>query len=153
MSCDVELITETHEDALYVPVQCVVRVDDQPRVYVQDGSDFVPRNIEVGMDNNTMIHVLSGVQKGEVVMLAPPVSEEAVVKEEDEDMPSLPPGVKIDQGLPEGGDPDDAVAKPGADDASGRGDGESERPGAVQGGGSSKPRRESKGGRSGHRPE
>ncbi len=75
MSCDVELIKEVYEDELYVPVQCVVRVDDQPRVYVQEGSAWVARNIEVGFDNNTMIHVLSGVKEGDTVMLAPPMAE------------------------------------------------------------------------------
>jgi len=76
MSCDVELVKETYEDALYVPVQCVVRVDGVPRVYVRDDGEWVPRIVRVGMDNNRMIHIREGLKVGEEVMLAPPVKEQ-----------------------------------------------------------------------------
>jgi len=76
MSCDVELVKETYDDALYVPVQCVVRVDGVPKIYVRHGDDFEPQIVRVGMDNNRMIHILEGVRAGEEVMLAPPVKEE-----------------------------------------------------------------------------
>jgi len=76
MSCDVELVKESYDKALYVPVQCVVRVDGVPRVYVNDDGEWVPRIVRVGMDNNRMIHILEGVRVGEEVMLAPPVKEQ-----------------------------------------------------------------------------
>ena len=76
MSCDVELVKESYDTALYVPVQCVVRVDGVPRVYVNDGGEWVPRIVRVGLDNNRMIHILEGVRVGEEVMLAPPVKEQ-----------------------------------------------------------------------------
>jgi HlyD family secretion protein len=76
MSSAVELIKDVYENELYLPVQCVVRVNDQTRVYVQSGDSWEPRDIEVGLDNNTMIRVLGGVAEGEVVMLAPPVQQE-----------------------------------------------------------------------------
>jgi len=85
MSCDVELIKDVYHHELYVPVQCVVRVDDKPRVYVKKGAQWIPRDIEVGLDNNTMIHILSGVDEGEIVMLAPPVSES--IKAADDELP------------------------------------------------------------------
>ncbi len=75
MSCEVELVKEAHDKAVYVPVQCVVRVDGVPRVYVRDGGEWVPRIVRVGMDNNRMIHILEGVKAGDQVMLAPPVKE------------------------------------------------------------------------------
>lgn len=76
MSCDVELVKESHSAALYVPVQCVVRVDSVPRVYVKEGGAWVPRVVRVGLDNNRMIHIIEGVRVGEDVMLAPPVKEQ-----------------------------------------------------------------------------
>jgi len=76
MSCDVELVKESFERALYVPVQCVVRVEGMPRVYVKEGENWSPRIVRVGLDNNRMIHILEGVRAGEEVMLAPPVKEE-----------------------------------------------------------------------------
>ena len=114
MSCDVELITEVHEDALYLPVQCVVRVDDQPRVYVQEGNGYVPRNVEIGLDNNTMVHILGGVEKGEVVMLAPPIAPEAKdeTKPEEPLPPEPPPGTRVeDDRKPRRDDPDDNGTK------------------------------------------
>lgn len=76
MSCDVELVKEDHERALFVPVQCVVRVDGAPRVYVKSDGKWEPRAVRVGLDNNRMIHILEGVRAGEEVMLAPPVKDQ-----------------------------------------------------------------------------
>ncbi len=75
MSCDVELIKESYERTLYVPVQCVVRKDGRPLVYVKEDGQWVPRNVRVGLDNNRMIQIIEGVRAGEEVMLAPPVKE------------------------------------------------------------------------------
>ena len=76
MSCDVELVKETYAKAVYCPIQCVVRIDDDAYVYVRDGSDWTLRKVEVGLDNNRMIRILKGVEPGEVIMTAPPVQEE-----------------------------------------------------------------------------
>lgn len=76
MSCEVELVKESYERALYVPVQCVVREAGKPCVYVRQGKAWVPRPVRVGLDNNRMIHIVEGVHVGEEVMLAPPVKEE-----------------------------------------------------------------------------
>mgnify|MGYP000995743927 FL=1 len=76
MSCDVELIRESYDRALYVPVQCVVRVNGKPVVYVRDGKGWGPRQVRVGLDNNRMIQILDGLHVNEEVMLAPPVKEQ-----------------------------------------------------------------------------
>lgn len=76
MSCDVELVKEVFEKTLYCPVQCVVRIDGEPYVYVRGEGGWVPRRVEVGPDNNRMIRIISGVAAGEEVLLAPPVREE-----------------------------------------------------------------------------
>ena len=76
MSCDIELVKETYAKAVYCPIQCVVRIDGDAYVYVQDGSDWNPRKVEVGLDNNRMIHIIKGLEPGEVVMTAPPVQDE-----------------------------------------------------------------------------
>ncbi len=75
MSCSVELIKESYAKAKYCPMQCVTRIDGVAHVYVKDGDQFVPRKVDVGLDNNRMIHILSGVDVGDVVLLAPPVKE------------------------------------------------------------------------------
>ena len=76
MSCDVELVKETYAKAVYCPIQCIARIDGDAYVYVQDGSDWAPRKVEVGLDNNRMIRILKGLRPGETVMMAPPVKEE-----------------------------------------------------------------------------
>ena len=115
MSCDVELIKEAYEDALYVPVQCVVRVEGVPRVYVNDDGEWVPRIVRVGLDNNRMIHVLEGVRAGEEVMLAPPVKEQKQEEAKEIERPKDPPrgsGARPDNGAPR--KPKTAAAKPSA---------------------------------------
>jgi HlyD family secretion protein len=74
MSCSAEIIIEEYEDALYTPVQAVLRVEGRPTVYVWNGRDFEPRVVEIGLDNNRMIRIISGLKEGEVVLLTPPLA-------------------------------------------------------------------------------
>lgn len=94
MSCDVELVKHAYDRVLYCPMQCVTRVDGVPCVYVQDGAEWTPRPVEVGLDNNRMIHLVKGVRKGDVIMMAPPVREskdaEAPPPEGDARAPAAP---------------------------------------------------------------
>jgi HlyD family secretion protein len=82
MSCDVELIKESFNKVLYVPVQCVVRENGVPMIYVRKNGKWTPQMVRVGFDNNRMIHLLGGVVVGDEVMLAPPIKE--VTSEEKE---------------------------------------------------------------------
>lgn len=76
MSCSVELLKESYDRALYIPVQCVVRENGIPTVYVRAGNTWQPRAVQVGMDNNRMVHVKEGLHEGDEVMLAPPIKEQ-----------------------------------------------------------------------------
>ena len=91
MSCQAEIIVEEYEDAMYVPVQSVVAQSGQSAVYVrnEDGSMEV-RMIEVGMDNNRMVNVLSGLSVGERVSLTPRLDD-------------LDEAIEMDMGGGEGG--------------------------------------------------
>ena len=75
MTCRAEIIVDRYEDAHYVPLHCVVRIADKPTVFVVKDGRLEPRKLEVGLDNNRMIHVLSGLREGEIVALAPPLDE------------------------------------------------------------------------------
>jgi hypothetical protein len=44
-------------------------------VYARAGEGWAPRKVEVGLDNNRMIHLVSGVSEGDVIMMAPPVKD------------------------------------------------------------------------------
>jgi len=73
MSCKAEIIVEQYEDAVYVPIQAVLRVAGEPTVYVLTEKDFQPRTVEIGLDNNRMVCIVSGLNEGEVVLLTPPL--------------------------------------------------------------------------------
>ncbi|MBL4590336.1 MAG: efflux RND transporter periplasmic adaptor subunit, partial [Phycisphaerales bacterium] len=76
MSCQATVLVDHYDDALAVPMQAVVGRNGQSVVYVVVGSESEPRIIETGLDNNAMIHVLSGLDEGDRVLLTPPLSED-----------------------------------------------------------------------------
>jgi hypothetical protein len=75
MSCKVEIIIQELADATYLPIQCVVQRDRSPAVYVfRDGSPE-PVPVELGLDNRRFIHIRSGLEAGQRVLLNPPLDE------------------------------------------------------------------------------
>lgn len=81
MSCMAEIIVDRYDDALFVPVQAVLRVNGTPTVYVRNGSEFKPVPVEVGMDNNRMIRILKGLDERQTVLLTPPLKEAAMAED------------------------------------------------------------------------
>jgi HlyD family secretion protein len=75
MSCQARIIVETHDNVLSVPVQAVLQVQGVPTVYVKAGNEFVPRQVEIGLDNNRLIHVKDGLKTGDIVLLTPPLKD------------------------------------------------------------------------------
>ena len=86
MSCKAEIIVDHYEDALQVPVQCVVRIGKQQTVYVRKGKEFVKRDVEIGLDNNSRVHVKSGLEVGELVSMAPPLAPAGMERSREMDM-------------------------------------------------------------------
>jgi HlyD family secretion protein len=78
MSCKAEIIVEQYEDALYIPVQSVIRINNVPTVFVVEGDSYESRTVKIGLDNNQMVHILEGLQEGEEVLLTPPLKSAAV---------------------------------------------------------------------------
>ena len=73
MSCKAEIIIAQYEDVVYVPVQAVLRVAGQPTVYVVKDGAYTERAVEIGLDDNKMIRIVSGLEEGEVVLMTPPL--------------------------------------------------------------------------------
>jgi HlyD family secretion protein len=73
MNCETEMQIEHHEAALFVPVQCVIRVGAESAVYVSESGKARKRAVQVGLDNGRMAHILSGLSVGEQVLLNPPL--------------------------------------------------------------------------------
>ena len=89
MSCRAEIFVAQYDDALYIPVQCVVRVAGRPTVYVRSDGASVARPVKIGLDNNRFVHVLEGLEKGERVLLDPPL--EGASPAPAEAPPEIPP--------------------------------------------------------------
>lgn len=78
MSCKVEIIVEQYENVVYIPVQAVIRIAEKPTVYVVHEGSIEQREVEIGLDNHRMVHVVSGIEEGEVVLLTPPLKAAAI---------------------------------------------------------------------------
>ena len=78
MSCKAEIIIAHYEMTTYIPVQAVLRVGGKPTVYTVKSNTLEPRHVEIGLDNNRMVRIISGLEPGEVVSLTPPLSAAAV---------------------------------------------------------------------------
>jgi HlyD family secretion protein len=78
MSCKVEIIVQQYEDAVYIPVQAVIRIAGQPAVYVVKEGTIEEREVKIGLDNNRMIRIIDGIQEGEVVLLTPPLKSASI---------------------------------------------------------------------------
>jgi len=78
MSCQTEIIIQQLEDAFYVPLQAVIRVGKEPTVYVKKGKAFKPQTVKTGFDNSKMIHILQGLDEGQLVLLNPPLKSAGV---------------------------------------------------------------------------
>lgn len=76
MSCSARIVVETYEDTLFVPLQAVVRTGDGHAVYLEEEGRLVERSVTIGLDNNSMVRILTGLSRGEEVVLTPPLERE-----------------------------------------------------------------------------
>ena len=103
MGCQIEVVTAEFDDVVYVPVQAVITVGQQPTVYVYRRGKAKQREVEIGLDNNRMVHIISGLKAGEKVLMAPPLADAEVKNSrKPKKQKSAPPKGKP-QGRPQGG--------------------------------------------------
>jgi RND family efflux transporter MFP subunit len=72
MSAEVEILVDTLDDAIYVPLQAVTYYNDQRVVYVSRGGRAERRPVEVGTFSESFIQITSGLSPGEEVLLLAP---------------------------------------------------------------------------------
>jgi HlyD family secretion protein len=72
MSCQAEIIVKQYQDALYIPIQAVIKIGTAFTVYVKSGKSFQPRQVKLGLDNNKVVHILEGLKEGDIILLNPP---------------------------------------------------------------------------------
>jgi HlyD family secretion protein len=126
VSARAEIIITNIPDALTIPIQAVTTRGGKQVVYLDD-SPTEPVPVTVGMYNTKMIQVVSGLNDGARVLLAPPTDMMqkdlgGAILAEGEEIPvqtNVPPMVPISDsppGLPEGfANPADAGMRPGGE--------------------------------------
>ena len=126
MSCKVEIFVEKHKDTVYVPIQSVIRVNNSHTVYTINETGIEPRTVKIGLDNNRVVRIISGLVTGERVTLTPPLAaasvSNAVTLENMEDMPEIPSEqkkAKEEGNLTKNGQIDQAKNKKGSDEGKG----------------------------------
>ena len=71
MTADITFVTDTRDNALYVPRKAIVKENDRTYVYV-DGADGEKELTEVttGLSNGTSVEILSGLAEGDTIYIA-----------------------------------------------------------------------------------
>jgi hypothetical protein len=119
MSCSIEILVEDIADALYVPVQSVFRHEGKNICFVDSASGIEPVPVEVGRFNDRWVEIKSGVQEGQIVLLAVPPgfnllgAPSGAGEEKSEGAAEVPPGAAGAAMTPPGA-PGDAPALPTA---------------------------------------
>jgi len=72
MSAEIEILVQSLEDVIYVPIQAVTYYDDQRVVYVSSRGRTQRREVEVGTFSDSYIEIVGGLEEGEQVLLLPP---------------------------------------------------------------------------------
>ncbi len=117
MSCRVEVLVQSYPDAVYVPLQTVTRVNRQAMVYVVEDGRLVPRPVEIGLDNSRFVHVLGGLEGGEVISLAPPLAAGETEREIEEPDESANSDESAEAGQHDGNTSEEASDRQDGDEA------------------------------------
>jgi hypothetical protein len=82
---DVEIQIEKIPDALHVPAQAIFQKNGKPTVFVQQKNKrFLPREVQLVKQSESMMVLASGVQAGEIVALSDPTADKSAKKEKSE---------------------------------------------------------------------
>lgn len=71
MTAVTEIMIESVEDALVVPLQAVVEREEQAYVLVRADESLVPRKVTVGCDNDSVVQITDGISGDDAVALNP----------------------------------------------------------------------------------
>jgi multidrug efflux pump subunit AcrA (membrane-fusion protein) len=72
LSAAVSIITESRSNVLLIPSGAIQETDSGPQVELKSGNETKPTLIKPGLVGDSFTEVTSGLNEGDVVMLAPP---------------------------------------------------------------------------------
>ncbi len=78
MNCRCEILIESLNNVLFVPLQAVIQVGEDHYVEVKEGKNYVRRAVEIGLDDNKWVHIISGLTEGDKVTLTPQLKDTEV---------------------------------------------------------------------------
>lgn len=82
MTCEAEIMVARFDKATYVPVQSVFLVKGKPTAFISKGDGaYEERQVEIGLDNNRMLQIASGLKAGENVLMTPPLEAASIAVE------------------------------------------------------------------------
>ena len=79
MNCRCEILIDQLTNVVFVPLQAVIQIGKEHFVEVKEGNKFVKRKVELGLDDNKWIHIVSGLDEKEVVSLTPKLTKTEVL--------------------------------------------------------------------------
>lgn len=72
MTCNVEILVDSIEDCLYVPLQSIFLNAGRPVVFLRSSGEVRMQEVETGRSNHKWVEILSGLDEGQVVLLSQP---------------------------------------------------------------------------------
>ena len=78
MNCRVEIQVKQFAQTLSIPIQAVVVDDGQSFVYRERAGVFSRQRVELGLNNESRVQILSGLQTGDQVQINPPLTKTAL---------------------------------------------------------------------------
>ena len=79
MSCEAQIVVAHYDDAIYVPIEAVLRIGGKSTVFVQRGDQAEPRTVELGLDSDRKVRIIKGLEAGETVLVEPPLASAMMV--------------------------------------------------------------------------
>jgi len=76
MRCKADIVVDSVDEALHIPIQAVFRRGGSAHVYVLDGERLAQRDVTVGRSSELQVEVTSGLLEGERVLLRAPDESE-----------------------------------------------------------------------------
>lgn len=68
MNGNAEIILDQRKNVVFIPLSSIF---DDNKVYVKRGNNYESRNVKLGLENDTDVQILTGIEKGEEVVLDP----------------------------------------------------------------------------------
>ena len=109
MSCKVEILVDALDDVMQVPVQTVFRNGGKTVCFVEGANGPEEVEVKVGRDNDKWVEVLSGLEVGQTVLMAPPTGFKLEAAPTSNGRPNGMPGMN---GSKSGGRPEGQGSRP-----------------------------------------